>query len=503
MSRRQGQKLLRAIEANKAEASMHYFLEHVVWPTLEPGTEFVDNWHIHAVCDHAEAVVKGGIRNLVVNLPPRFMKSLTLSVGLHVWGWARDPSLRYIFASYGADLALRDAEKARTVIKGPIFQALYGDKFKLKSSEDAKNRFTNNLQGHRVSTSVSGMGTGEGGDIIVADDPHNVKEAESDAVRNSVLTWWDETMSSRLNDPKTGRKVIVMQRVHEKDLSGHVLAKGGYEHVMVPMRFEESRKKSSVLGVYDPREKDGELAWPTRFDEPSTKNLETAMGSYGSAGQLQQRPAPRGGGFIKSEWFSRRWRSREEFSGLQKVASLDLGATDKEGASWSVRGEFAIDPVAGVAYLIDVWRKRLEYPELKRSTFTWMEETDCEMTLIENKSAGIQIIQEHSKNTKIRHKPVHAVNPHKSKVERALLESPAMESKRLILPAEAVWLNDYEQELTSFPKGEDDDQVDMTSQFLMWWRERKFGPISAAAHSSLYNPIGNRTFTGSSRLGSP
>lgn len=325
---------LEAIEAEENRRDMHSFMKNVAWPVVEQGTKFKDNWHIHAICEHLQAVLDNQIRNLVINMPPRFMKSLLISVGFPAYAWVQDninggpgAALRFIYASYSKDLSTRDAVKTRRVIESPYYQRHYGDMFAMSGDQNVKTKYENDKTGHRLSTSVGGLGTGEGGDIIVADDPHNVLDAESDPVRQEVLVWWDETMSTRINDPLTGHKIIVMQRVHESDLSGHVLEKGGYEHLMIPMRWEEERAFVTVLGKMDPRTTEGELAWTERYNEEAVQLLETALGPYGVAGQFQQTPSPRGGAMFDT---SKIKIIDAAPAGVRWVRGWDLAATEEK-----------------------------------------------------------------------------------------------------------------------------------------------------------------------------
>jgi predicted phage terminase large subunit-like protein len=308
------------VEAEQCRRDQHRYFRDVVWPVVEPGTEFVDNFHLHVILEHLKAVVDGQISNLIINIPPRFAKSLLVSVSFPTFTWIDHPQARFIFASYSANLSTRDALKSRRVINSIKYQEYYGDRFQLSDDQDVKARYENDKTGFRLSTSVGGLGTGEGGDYLVCDDPHNVLQAESDTVREEAWLWWSETMSSRLNNPKKGGKIVVMQRVHESDVCGHALAEQAseYEHLCIPMRFEKEYRKVMVggieqttnevvppkptkIGYVDPRTEDGELAWPNRFDEDATKKLETAMGTYAVAGQFQQRPSPRGGGLIMAD----------------------------------------------------------------------------------------------------------------------------------------------------------------------------------------------------------
>src|ERR1700682_1533436 len=231
------------------------------WPVLEPTTHFVPGWHLDAICEHLEAITLGQIRNLLITVPPRHMKSLAVSVFWPCWEWLRWPERRWLYASYAETLSIRDSLQCRRLIQSPWYRRGWADRFVLTGDQNEKRRFENNRSGYRIASSVGGSNTGEGGDRVIVDDPHNVNDAESDPVRQTALTWCDTVMSTRLNAPKTGAKVIIMQRVHEQDLGGHVLEQGGYEHLCLPAEYEGSRRKT-VIGWSDPREQIGELLWP-------------------------------------------------------------------------------------------------------------------------------------------------------------------------------------------------------------------------------------------------
>ena len=288
----------------EAEQALINFIQQA-WHVVEPSTVFVRGNHLTAIADHLEAITRGQIRNLLINIPPRHMKSLTVSVFWPVWEWIANPHRRWLFASYAQSLSTRDSLKCRRLIESPWFQARWGDKFKLTSDQNQKMRFENNKTGYRIATSVGGSATGEGGDRVVVDDPHNVTQRESDAIRRATLTWWDQTMSTRLNDPKVGAKVIVMQRVHEKDLSGHVLEQDGYVHLCLPAEFEPGRRCVTNLPWTwtDWREKEGALLWPARIGKSEISDFKLRLGPSGYAGQFQQRPAPAGGARFRQEWF--------------------------------------------------------------------------------------------------------------------------------------------------------------------------------------------------------
>jgi predicted phage terminase large subunit-like protein len=273
-----------------------------MWSTVE-SDPYIGGWHVDAVCDHLQALLEGQIRKLVINLPPRHTKSLLSSVMLPSYGWLRYPSLRWLFSSYAATLSIRDSVKCRRVLQSQRYQGLvnrYQPGMEILGDENTKVKYANNRGGVRLATSVNGANTGEGGDIIVVDDAHNVREVESDNYRKSTLFWWDEVMSTRLNNPKTGRYLIIMQRSHEEDLAGHVLSKdSGWNILCLPARYERNDHRTlSPLKFKDPRTVEGEPLCPERYGEVELKALEGELGPYASAGQLQQRPVPREGAMI-------------------------------------------------------------------------------------------------------------------------------------------------------------------------------------------------------------
>ena len=222
------------------------------WKVVEPATPFIPGFHLDAICDHLQAVSAGEIRNLLINIPPRHMKSLAVCVFWPAWEWITFPHRRFLFASYAQSLSERDSVRCRRLIESPWYQQHWSDRFTLSSDQNTKLRYDNNFAGCRIATSVGGAATGEGGDYVIVDDPHNVVDRESETKRVEALTWWDETMSTRLNDPKKGSKVIVMQRIHERDLSGHVLAQGGYDHLYLPAEFEPARRCVTTLSRSTP-----------------------------------------------------------------------------------------------------------------------------------------------------------------------------------------------------------------------------------------------------------
>lgn len=277
------------------------------WSILEPGRDLSIRWPLEAICEHLEAITDGEINRLLINVPPGFMKSLLCNVFWPAWEWGPRgmASLRYVNFSYSAMLTERDNRRFRDVMMSHDYGRLFGDKFALMKT--GEQLVSNDKTGWKLATSVGGVGTGERGDRVVLDDPHNVREGESDTVRKSTVTWFREAMSNRLND-RNSSIVVIMQRVHEEDVSGTILSElqHEYEHLCIPYEWEGQRLISTVPNMTwteDPREKEGEEAWPARLPMP-WRSFKITLGPYATASQYQQSPTPRGGGIFKREWWN-------------------------------------------------------------------------------------------------------------------------------------------------------------------------------------------------------
>jgi predicted phage terminase large subunit-like protein len=465
--------LLQEIDREKATRHLKDFIRQA-WPVIEPSTPFVTGWHLDAICEHLEAISSGQIRNLLVTIPPRHMKSLAVNVFWPCWEWIRWPQRRWLFSSYAESLSIRDSVRCRRLIQSPWYQSLFGHCFVLTGDQNEKQRFENDRSGCRIASSVGGSNTGEGGDRIVCDDPHNIHEAESAVIRKGTCEWWDKVMSTRLNDPKAGAKVIIMQRVHSADLAGHVLAQGGYEHLCLPAEYEAIPRTSSI-GWTDPRKEWGELLWPQHFGAEQIAELKLRLGSYASAAQLQQRPSPAEGGIFKRSW----WRYNPKLKYFQydcMIQSWDLAFKGDDNSSnvvgqvWGRRGgEFA---------LLDQVRGKFTFPEtlakFRELTARWPQAT---AKFVEDKANGPALI------ATLRNEipGIIAVRPDGTKEARAHAVSPLIESGAVFLPDKqtAPWIDDFVEECAAFPKGVYDDQVDCCTQALKqlnlgWEQERRY-----------------------------
>lgn len=452
------------------------------WPVLEPKTEFSRGaqWYVDAICEHLEALVRSQIRNLLINIPGRMGKSLSSVVFLPAWAWTWAAHTRFIFASYSTYLSRRDSRKTRTLILSDWYQRLWGDKFQLSEDQNQVDRFDNTATGFRIATSVGGMGTGEGGHIVAVDDPHNVLQAESDTQRNEAIRWWDETMGDRLDDPKTGGRLITAHRVHARDLSAHVLEKGGYVHLMLPMEYDPKRtcytevrpkdapKDVNDLYRWDPRTEEGELMDPSRVGPKEVEQIKKNLGSYAWPARLQQRPSLREGAMINLNWFKR--FETPPSTHVQIIQSWDTANKEGQQKAYSVCGTFLRTETGH--YLVHVFRRRMNIPQLKRTVISLAHTPwgRVHALLIENQASGIGLIQHLQEETDL---PVIACQPVNDKITRMDIETPAIEAGKLWLPQSAEWLPDFETEIRDFPGSAYMDQADMLSQYLAWSRDRK------------------------------
>lgn len=481
------------------------------WQVLEPKTVFKPNWHIDAMADHLEAVIDGQIRNLIINIPPRCMKSLSVSVFFPTWVWTWAPHIRWMFSSYAEPLSIRDSVKCRRLIQSPWYQRNWGSVFAITSDQNQKIRFENDEFGFRVATSVGGLATGEGADTLVVDDPHKVKDIISDPKRLEAITWWKQTMSTRLNDPSTGHKIIIMQRLHDRDLTGEILhdmLEDGeeYEQLVIPMEWEGEDRSFTSLGFTDPRTEFGELMWPDRYDRTSVNVLKTTLGSYDYSGQMQQNPSPFVGGMFKKYnwrfWYPihlkddkvPRLRSYPNEDGdpvYIQQAPIPL-KMDRYFQSWdlSFKGEVTSDDVAGHLwgkaganlFLLHRVTKKMDIIQTIASIM-WMTNLEPRAVgkYVENKANGPAVI------TLLKNKVpgLILVEPMGSKVERGLSAVPMHEAGNIWLPHPALhpWVSDFIETAAKFPATDDDHDIDALTQAVL-----KSG-LMGGSYSAPYNSI--------------
>lgn len=501
------------VEAHLAAASLREFIE-LAWPVIEPGTTFKPGRHIDAICTALEHVTNGECKRLIVNVPPRHMKSLIISVAWPAWVWLKRPETRFLCASYAQNLALQDSVKCRLIIESEGGQevgglvervgyrgllALLERDWRLTSDQNEKRQFTNSQRGYRAATSVGGTVTGMGGDVIILDDPNNADDAHSEAARKSVRDWLDGTLSTRLNDPETGAIVVVQQRVHQEDATGHLVEQGIWEHVCLPAEYEPDHPHH---WDGDWREEPGELLWPEHYGPGPIADLKMRMPPAVRPGQLQQRPTAAEGGMFKRDWWTNRWSPETNVHGKYVWEDQMPGSWDSVIQSWDMRftdnkqsGDWVVGQLWGFkganAYLLAQIRGRLSFTESQqaiRDLTAWNEAQPmgpfrrCRAKLVEKKANGDAIIQ----TLRDEVGGIIPIVPSESKMARAAAVTPLVEAGNVILPGlplipcppgyEPTPVDVFVEEHAGFPLGSHDDQVDAFTQALNWRRPKDPGP---------------------------
>ena len=439
--------------------------------TVSAGDTYSGNWHLHAIAYHLMLCAQGDIRRLIITLPPRSLKSISASVAFPAWLLGHDPTRKIICVSYSYDLAVKHSIDTRVVMESEWYQRCFPHA-QLNPSKNTQHEFMTKKLGYRLATSVGGTLTGRGGNLIIIDDPHKSDEVESDTKRENVITWYRNTLVSRLNDKQKDVIIVIQQRLHEDDLAGHLLAAGGWTHLNLPAIAEDAESILVGDGQYHHRE-EGEALHPEKEPIESLAQMKQDMGSYAFAAQYQQRPAPLGGGIIKWAWFKHRYAQipvKQE--GDWVIQSWDTASSTGQMNDYSVCTTWLIRN--GNCYLLDVLRERLEFPRLRQTVvnhgITWR----ADMIIIENANAGMGLIQDLQTNCHTLQ--IKGMTPKGDKSTRMIQVTPILETGKVILPKDAPWLPEFQSELVHFPNGKFDDQVDSLSQFLEWFRHRQLGP---------------------------
>lgn len=471
--RRPDPELPSAFDVDRELAERH-LVEFVrqAWHLVVPGDPYVHGWHIDAICQHLEAVYYGTIRRLIINVPPRHTKSNLTSVFFPVWCWIHNPTSRWMFASYAEELSVRDSLACRRLIESDWFKARWGEKLKLAGDSNLKTHFENDKGGSRLATSVRGSVTGHGGDFLVVDDPHNAKDGESEAVRQATTTWFDLSWSNRFTDPARTAMVVIMQRLHEGDVTGHLLAKkAGWEHLCLPAEYDGVRS-SLKSGWKDPRTVKGELLWPERMTRAEVEQQKLDLGPYGTAGQLQQDPAPAEGGIFKRAWFERRWEPTDDEGAIlwggqrylkkymRMYTTTDLATSEKETADSTASGAWGLWPTKPpILFLLDMEDEQVEGPKIipqirrilhsERARTAWIEKKGFQLSLIQNAIAeGV---------------PARELDLPGDKMMKALAATPLCARGLVVLPRQHRLLERLEKQLFKFPNATHDDLVDVLS----------------------------------------
>ena len=444
--------------------------------TLEPGTTFRENWHNHALAHQLTLVTSGGTTRLIVNVPPRSGKSISVTVAYTAWMLGRDPTLKIMCLSYSGELAREHALNFRTIVESDWYRRVF-PAVKFQKRRNRIMEMVTAAHGGRFASGLGGSVLGRGADLIIIDDPIKAQDALSEAERRRVNLFYDNTLYTRLNQKTRGAIIIVMQRLHEDDLVGHVLPKEAWEVLSIPaieIEDQEYRTGPEPWEVYQRQQ--GELLYAEREPQEVLDQARRNLGSMNFSAQYQQNPMPADGNVIKREWL-RYYEAAPHFDVI--MVSWDTASTLEETADYSVGTVWGLKD--NMIYLLDVVRGRFEFPDLRRKIEETHQRHGAQATLIEDTDTGRAILQELRRHGSCR--PI-MWSPRYDKQARLLAQSPKFEAGQVLLPREAPWLADYMKELLAFPNATHDDQVDSTSQALNWLSQR----IAARARRTRPNP---------------
>ena len=550
------QKVKELGEAKRLEDSFYEFFK-AAWPQFDPAP-FIDNWHLRDICDHMEAVARGFIPRALFNEPPRTGKTAIISICFAPWVWAQrergpllGPQVSFFYASYAEDLSFEHSLKCRRLIESAWYQKLWGNRFSLRKDRNRASHFENDKGGYRMCSSVDAKATGFGADILIADDPHLVKEAESDNVREDTVRWWSESMPSRLNNRRTGAMIVVMQRVHEGDLSGDILARDedarkhgrapNYVHFCVPMAYVPCQHVNAWVNEYgepchpdeatsittfigdeiadvpeeaifwvDERAEEKELLWEERFPADDVIKLEHELGPYAYAGQYQQTPAPRGGGIIREEWW-RGWDEKiasehgvpvNQYPGFEYIlAALDTAYTEKEEndpsalSIWGIFRDLAGNPKI---FLMFCWAERMKIHDLVRRVNADCATFKVDRLLVEDKAAGHSVSQELGRLFGHFNYGIELVDPKKGFIKSpdkaARLHTVVhLFAEGLVYAPDKEWADEMIKQCALVPRAVHDDLADTCSMALIYlrrsgWAVRKEERQMEIADETRYQP---------------
>lgn len=431
---------------------------------LNPRTIFQCGQYIELLASALDHCRTGKTRRLIINLPPRTLKSHAASVAFPAWLLGHNPAKQIICASYGQDLADKHGRDCRTLMSSSFYRGLFPGAV-LSEVKQSVNDFMTTAQGFRMATSVGGVLTGRGADIIILDDILKPEDALSETRRKAANEWYFSTLLSRLNSKEHGVIILVMQRLHQDDLVGEVTDREPWEVLSLPAiaTDDECYRYEDWLGEHSFRRGSAEALHPERDSVETLRKIRDSIGEYNFQSQYQQSPLSREGSLIRKEWlrYYEPGKLPQDFEWI--FQSWDTACKVGDANDYSVCTTWKA--IGSNFYLIDVYRQRMTYPQLKRRAVELYNRFDPSKVLIEDQASGTALIQE------LRAEGIYCIEAYKpspgsDKIARFAAQAIKFENGRVFLPKEAPWLDDYIREITGFPGSKHDDQVDSTSQAL-------------------------------------
>ena len=445
---------------------------HRAFLELNPRARLEPNWHIEVLAAKLEDVRLGRCKRLITNIPPRLLKSHAASIAFPAWLLGHDPAKQILSISYAQDLSDKLARDCRALITSPFYQSLFATR--LSTERNAVSEFETTEGGYRLSTSVGGVVTGRGADVIIVDDPMKADDALSDARRQSVHDWYDNTLRSRLNRQDDGAIIIIMQRLHADDLVAHLQETEIWDVLSLPAiaKRDEFYDLITPYGRRIIHRKTGDVLHPRLLSASNLERLRLSMTEYNFVAQYQQDPQPPAGLVVKRDWlkFYNEQDKPDRFD--QIVQSWDTASKITELSDFSVCTTWGVKERK--MYLLNVFRRRMEFPELKRMVKELAALWKTAIVLIEDKSSGTQLIQELRADgfSQVQAAPVN----NDDKGMRLLAQTAKIEGHFVLFPEKAPWLDAYLLELTTFPNAKFDDQVNSTVHALAWLTQEAMKP---------------------------
>lgn len=455
-----------AIEAATLQDDFYFFVKRA-FPIVETDP-FVDGWHIQAICTYLEKLYYGEITRQIINIPIGHMKSLLVNVFFPAWVWTKDATKKFVFISYAEDLVVRDTGKCKRLIQSDWYQERFG--LQLSATPDTTTKFANINGGWRYAYGLGGAYTGQHGDFVCIDDPLKAGEADSEASRNEVNHKFDDSIYNRMKPD--GRLVIIMQRLHENDLCGHIEEKKlDFEWLILPAEYEGMARFKSSFGFVDPRTETGQVLWAGRYNRNTIDDFKRTMSERGVAGQLQQRPAPLGGYIFKKDWFRTRYPP-QDIRGIYLSVDGAFSTTEESAKSAilvaGLTAEYRLIPIFA-------WADKVIFPDFVNKIVEVANKYLYNLygIVIESKASGISAMQTIKRNY-----PdtlaglVHPFNPpaNLKKEERAIVASKWCENASVIFPEmtneNKTWLIPLEEEIFNFPSGRYKDLTDCLVQLI-------------------------------------
>jgi predicted phage terminase large subunit-like protein len=427
--------------------------------TLNPGRPFQANWHIKGVIYELKLVQRGETKRLVINLPPRTMKSTITSVALPAFVLGLNPTRRIVVVSSTLDLAIKLSNDFRRIVNAEWYRRAFPG-MRLSKTKNTETEVVTTTGGYRLAMSIDSTITGWGGDILIVDDPLKPTDACSDTKRNDVNAWYRKELVMRLDDKVNGVIILVMQRLHPDDLSGHVLKENPtWRHLKLPAIAEDDERIQIGDDDFHTRQK-GDPLHPEREPKSTLDDLMSRMGSEDFAAQYQQCPVPTGGTIIKREWIKYYDSLPARTASWYIFQSWDTAVKPEAGHSFSVCTTWLF--YEGRYYLLDVFRDRLDFPTLRDHAIAHAKKHKPNTILVEDTAVGSALV-DNLKRAGFQAVPVKPVG---LKDDRMSIQSAKFKMGEVLLPKETPFLAEYLTELLMFPRALHDDQVDSTSQAL-------------------------------------